>query len=127
MTLVCESKKLIEPVPNRMKLRVPTQMPFTDQPGSVADIMQMSCQGALAAWQAGHGILVVIADWVKLVPKPRLIAPGHHARPRGTAERGRHVPLRKAHAILDNRINVRRGDLGVPLTTQLTVPEVIGQ
>ena len=87
----------------------------------------MPRQSAFAARQPGHGIFVVIADWVKLVPKPRLIAAGHHARPRGTAERGRHVPLRKAHAILGNRINVRRGDLGVPLTTQLTVPEVIGQ
>ena len=39
MALVCESEKLIEPVPDRMKLRVPAQMPFADQPSGVADIM----------------------------------------------------------------------------------------
>ena len=73
-------------------------------------------QSAFTTRQSGQGILVVIADRVELVSKTRLVAAGHHARPRGAAERGRHVPLRKAHAILGNRINVRRGNLQIALT-----------
>ena len=49
MALVCESKKLIEPVPNRMKLCVPAQILFADQAGGVADIVQMPRQGEFTA------------------------------------------------------------------------------
>ena len=47
MPLVSEAKEFIEAVADGVKLRVPTQVPFANEPGCVADIMQMSRERAL--------------------------------------------------------------------------------
>ena len=90
-------------------------MPLAGDPGRVPRLAEAAGDRVLLVREAGTRVEVVGARRVELVAEPRLVPAGHEARAGGAAVRGGHVPVREPDAGRGQRVDVRRGDLGVPL------------
>ena len=97
------------------------QVPLADRGGRVAEGLQPVGDRRFFSGQPGR-----VGAAVELVAEARLIAAGHQAGPRRAAVGRRDVALREAHAVLGDRVDVRRRDVLAPLATQFAPAEIVG-
>src|SRR5262249_24100104 len=62
---------------------------------------------------------------IEFVAKARWIATGHETRPTGTAIRGCYVAVGEAHAVLGDRVDVRRRNLLVALEAEFAIADIV--
>ena len=75
-------------------------MPFSDQAGGVACVVEGLGNRDFLRWQAESGFFIERSGGVELVAEARRGAPGEETCPGGAAVGARHVACGKAHAIL---------------------------
>ena len=60
------------------------------------------------------------------MPETLLVAARQQRRARRAAVRSAHVSAGESHAIAGQRVNLRRGNLRIPLASQLAIAKIIG-
>ena len=69
-----ETEKLIEAMPEWMKLGVPAQVPFANQAADISSLPQPLRQCLLALRQPDAGKLVAMANGIELIAEAGLVA-----------------------------------------------------
>ena len=103
-------------------------MPFADKSGNIAARFKNLRYRYLICRQTKAGIKRD-ADPVDLMfkPKPLLISPGDYASTRRAANWACYVAIRAENAIVRQRINVRCGNVGAAIKTNVAIPQIVGQ
>ena len=118
-----ESVEMIVSALQRAEFRKQAQMPFSNQRGAVAGFLQQRRQGGMVGRQAD------IASRQRLLQpdrQPVLVAAGDQRGARCRTDRGVGVGLQKPHALRRQSIDVRRADIGTPVTRHVGIAEIVG-
>ena len=127
MAFVREAKELVEAVAKGVILCGSSLVPFSDQAGGVACVVQGLGNRDFLWRQAESGFFIERSGRIELVAEARRGAPGEETCPGGAAVGARHVACGKAHAIVRDGVDMGRRDFRIALAAQFSVTEVVGE
>ena len=108
-------------------LRLVAEVPFSDDAGRVADLLQRLGQGDLGGRQTVVRVLEEHPLAPAEHPAPQVYAPGQQGRPARRADRGLRVEAGPALALGGHAVEVGRADRRVPVGAEVAVAEVVGE
>src|SRR6202048_2793758 len=120
-----ETKEVIITALERTEFRQSAQMPFADQAGAVARLLQQRWQGRMIGRQAD---IRVARPWLlEPQPQPILVAAGDQRETRSGAEGRIGVALKEAHSSRGDAVNIWRGEVAASVTGHVGIAEVVGK
>ncbi len=125
MALVQEAEKLIEAVPMGVMVRRAALVPFADQSGRVSGALQGFGDCDFLHRQAEARSFIERSGGIELITEACRNSPGEQARPGRAAIGTGDIAGGEPNAVRRDRVDMRRWNLGIPLTAELPITEVI--
>ena len=119
---VRRDQRFVEAMGGRQELRRVAEVPFADDPGVIACLLQERAQGLLVVAQADLGIRT---EGRAAQPKPVGITAGQQGDSRRGADRLRGQEISEADALLAELVDVRRGILLRSIAPEVSPAHVI--
>jgi hypothetical protein len=113
-----ESNKLVKPAFLRMELRLVPQMPLSNYACSIPERFKPVGYCHFSEGQPKVRVCGTLRSRIELVTEPLLVPTGQESRARWAAQRARDVTIGESNAILRNRVNVWRPNVGTSLDAQ---------
>ena len=127
MALVCKPEELVKAVAERVILCRTALMPFAHQARRIPGIVQRLCNRDFLRRQSEFRFFIASPGRIEFITKACRRSAGKQPRTRRAAIRTSNVTGSKPHTIGCNRIDMRRGDFGIPLATEFAVTKIIGK
>ena len=118
--------ELVEPAGGGDELLAAAQVPFAYAGGGVPERLH-AVGDRLLVHREAEVVFPFPPSAVELVPEAGGVAAGQQPGPARAAVRRGDVPAGEPHAVLGDRVDVRRRDLFVPLEAEFAVADVVGE
>jgi len=126
MAFVQEAEKLIKSTAHRMVLCRASKVPFPYNRSCITIVVQYLSHRFLIDGQSITRIIIFGPDRIVFITKPGLIFSCHDPSPGRTAVWSANIPRCKPDSIFRNGVDIRRRNLWISLTPQLSVTQIIG-
>ena len=120
-----ESEEVLEPVCARTELRLPSEMPFADEPRGVSPVLEELRQGTSRGLETAYEVRRPGAER-RLELEALLVAACDEARAGRGAGRAVRVEVGETHSLADEPVDVRRAEVGAAVAREVAVAHVVG-